>query len=86
MVQKTKGQLGWSNSQMMAMILVYFAHDPGIEKIYRAWVTEFARTNGVAIEDVEQAVYNRRRYQARVRRLELSERAGTLILDKKVAT
>lgn len=86
LVQKTKGELGWSNSQMMTMILTYFAHDPGVEKIYRQWLESFAGQTGLTAQEIEQAVYDRRRYLARVKRLELCKQRGEWISDQKIAT
>lgn len=86
LIQSAKSDLGWSNSQMMTMILAYFSYDPGNEKIYRQWVTKFVERHSCTVEQVEAAIYDRRRYQARVKRLEMSERAGHLISDRKIAT
>lgn len=86
LVQRRKTELGWSNSQLMVMILTYFSHDPGIEKIYRQWAKELSESSGLSEAEIEQAVYDRRRYQARVKRYELSLQRGELVSDRKIAT
>lgn len=86
LVQRRKAELGWSNSQLMVMILTYFSHDPGIEKIYRQWAKELSESFGLSEAEIEQAVYDRRRYQARVKRYELSVQKGELVSDRKIAT
>ncbi|HEY9598318.1 MAG TPA: hypothetical protein V6D33_11670 [Cyanophyceae cyanobacterium] len=86
LVQRRKTELGWSNSQLMVMILTYFSHDPGIEKIYRQWAKELSESSGLSEAEIEQAVYDRRRYQARVKRYELSVQKGELVSDRKIAT
>ncbi len=86
LVQKRKSELGWSNSQMMVMVLTYFCYDPGIEKLYRQWIKELTASSGLSEEEIEQAVFDRRRYQARVKRYDLSVQKGELISDRKIAT
>jgi len=81
-----KKELGYSNSQMMTLILVYFAYDPGIEKIYRNWVDGIAINLGCNVADIEGAVYDHRRLEARQRRYEMSLKQGKLITDRKIPT
>ena len=86
LLQTKKKELGYSNSQAMTLILVYFAYDPGIEKIYRQWAQGMAMNLGCSIAEVEQAVYDHRRLEARQRRYEMSLKQGKLVTDKKVPT
>lgn len=86
LVQAKKRELNWTNSQMMTTILSYFVFDPGIEKIYRNWIAITIATLSCTEAEIEKAVWDRRRYQARVKRLELSERKGELVRDRKIAT
>lgn len=86
LVQKAKNQLNWSNSQLMTMVLTYFAYDPGTQKIYRQWLEDFSGQAGITPQEVEKAVYDRRRYLARVKRLELCKQRGEWIDDRKIAT
>lgn len=86
LIQQRKGELKWSNSQMMTMVLTYFAHDPGIQKVYRQWMEAMTASSGLSEAEIEQAVYDKRRYQARVKRYEMSLQRGEFVSDRKVAT
>ncbi len=86
LLQTKKKELGYSNSQVMTLILVYFAYDPGIEKIYRQWVNGVAMNLGCSVAEVEQAVYDYRRLEARQRRYEMCLKQGKFVSDRKVPT
>ncbi|NEO40019.1 MAG: hypothetical protein F6J90_28270 [Moorea sp. SIOASIH] len=86
MVQTRKAQLGWSNSQLMTAILCHFVFDPSIEKIYLRWLTDTRQRLDCTQEEIEKAVWDRRQYQAQVKRLELSEKKGELVSEPKVST
>ncbi|NEP55893.1 MAG: hypothetical protein F6K31_02570 [Symploca sp. SIO2G7] len=86
MVQTRKTQLGWSNSQLMTAILCHFVFDPSIEKIYQRWLTDTCQRLDCTQEEIEKAVWDRRQYQAQVKRLELSEKKGELVSEPKVST
>lgn len=86
LIQERKKELNWSNSQMMVMILVYFAHDPGVQKIYQSWSQGLAMKLGCTVPDIEKAVYDRCRYLARVKRYEMSIQRGEFVSDRKIAT
>jgi hypothetical protein len=86
LVQEAKSNLGWTNSQTMALIVAYFAYSPGIEKIYQKWVQEFAQAHGLTVPEVEELIYQRRLLQARKQRLKMSKQQGRFIDDRKVAT
>lgn len=86
LLQEAKDKLEWSNSQIMSLVLAYFAYNPGIQKLYQAWAQKFADENGLAIAQVEQLVYDRRRLQARKQRLKLSKQQNRFIDDRKIAT
>jgi hypothetical protein len=86
LVQEAKSNLGWTNSQTMALIVAYFAYSPGIEKIYQKWAKDFADDHCLTIAQVEELIYQRRLLQARKQRLKMSKQQGRFIDDRKVAT
>lgn len=85
-IKEHRDRLKWSNSIMMQLILSYFVHDPGIETIYRRWIADLCKQHGLTEQEVEKKIYDRRRIQAATVRLKESEKRGTIVRDRKIAT
>jgi hypothetical protein len=85
LVQQTKERLGYSKSQLMTTALALFIYDPGITGLYGEFLEQLAQKHGISVEEVEQKIFDRRRYQSRVKRLELSRQRGEFVSDRKLS-
>jgi hypothetical protein len=85
LVQQKKESLGYSNSQVMTIALALFIYDPGITALYDKYVKGLAEKHSISVEKVQQKIFDLRRYQARVKRLELSRKKGKFVSDRKLS-
>lgn len=85
LVQQKKEKLGYSNSQLMTIALALFIYDPGITALYDDFIEGLAQKHSISVEDVQQKIFDFRRYQARVKRLELSRQRGEFVSDRKLS-
>ncbi|NEP55979.1 MAG: hypothetical protein F6K31_03005 [Symploca sp. SIO2G7] len=85
LVQQKKELLGYSNSQVMTIALALFIYDPGITALYDEYVKGLAEKHSISVEEVQQKIFDLRRYQARVKRLELSRKKGEFVSDRKLS-
>lgn len=85
LVQQKKEKLGYSNSQLMTVALALFIYDPGITALYEDFVKGLSERHSISIEEVQQKIFDFRRYQARVKRLELSRQQGEFVSDRKLS-
>lgn len=86
LVMRRKEQLGLSNSQIMAISLSLFVNDLAINELYEQYLDSLSDKYGVTTSQIEQKIFDYRRYQARVKRLELSRAKGAFVSDRKIAT
>lgn len=82
----TRDKLGWNNSHLMTVSLCLFVSDPGVKQAYQGFLTQVSEQSGLSATEVEQKIFDRRRYEARVKRLELSRQRGEFVGDRKIAT
>ncbi len=77
---------GWNNSQLMTLALSLFVSDLGIKEVYQRFLDQISDQSGLATAEIEQRIFDCRRYEAREKRLELSRQQGQFIGDRKIAT
>jgi hypothetical protein len=80
-----KERLGWNNSQMMTLALTLFVTDLGIKEVYQQFLDQISDQSGLATAEIEQKIFDCRRYEARVKRLELSRQRGEFVSDRKLS-
>ncbi|HEY9610631.1 hypothetical protein [Allocoleopsis sp.] len=86
LVMRRKDQLGLSNSQIMTISLSLFVNDLAINELYQQYLDALSEKYGLSTNQIEQKIFDFRRYQARVKRLELSKAKGEFVSDRKIAT
>ncbi len=79
-----KDRLGWNNSQLITLALSLFVNDLGIKEVYQQFLKQIADKSGLSTAEVEQKIFDCRRYEARIKRLELSRAKGEFISDRKL--
>lgn len=80
-----KDKLGWNNSQLMTLALSLFVSDLGIKEVYRQFLNQISEQSGLTAAEIEQKIFDCRRYEARVKRLELSKQRGEFVSDRKLS-
>lgn len=80
-----KDRLGWNNSQLMTLALSLFVSDLGIKEVYRQFLDQISEQSGLSRAEIEQKIFDCRRYEARVKRLELSKQRGEFVSDRKLS-
>lgn len=80
-----KEKLGFNNSQLMTLALSLFVNDLGIKEVYKQYLDQIATDAGLSTTEIEQKIFDCRRYEARVKRLELSRAKGEFMSDRKLS-
>lgn len=86
LVMNRKEELGLSNSQLMTVALSLFVNDLAIKELYEQYLDMLSDKYELTTAQIEQKIFDYRRLQARIKRLELSKAKGELITDRKIAT
>lgn len=86
LVMRRKEQLSLSNSQIMTIAISLFVNDLVINELYQQYLDALSEKHGLTTAQIEQKIFDFRRYQARAKRLELSKAKGEFISDRKIAT
>jgi hypothetical protein len=86
LVMKRKEQLGLSNSQLMTISLSLFVNDLAVQELYEQYLAMLSEKHGLTTNQIEQKIFDYRRLQARIKRLELSKAKGEFISDRKIAS
>jgi hypothetical protein len=84
LVMKRKEELKLTNSQLMSLALTLFVTDPAINQLYQQYLKNLSSRSGLSVAEIEQKIFDYRRYQARVKRLELSRQRGEFVSDRKL--
>lgn len=80
-----KDRLGWNNSQLMTIALSLFVADLGIKEVYQQFLDQISEQAGLTTAQIEQKIFDCRRYEARVKRLELSRQKSEFVSDLKLS-
>jgi hypothetical protein len=81
-----RDKFGWNNSQLMTLALSLFVNDLGVKEVYEQFLDQIAEQSGLTTAEIQQKIFDCRRYEARVKRLELSRQRGEFVSDRKIAT
>ena len=81
----TKDRLSWNNSQLMTLALSLFVSDLGVKEVYQKFLNQITEASGLSAAEIEQKIFDCRRYEARVKRLELSRQKGEFVDDRKLS-
>lgn len=86
LVMNRKEELRLSNSQLITIALSLFVNDLAIKELYEQYLHLLSEKSGLTPSQIEQKIFDYRRLQARIKRLELSKTKGEFITDRKIAT
>ena len=81
----TKEELSLNNSQLMTLALSLFVSDLGVRRVYSRFLVQVSESSGLSPSEIEQKIFDCRRYEARVKRLELSRQRGEFVTDRKLS-
>jgi hypothetical protein len=85
LVMHKRNELEWNNSQLMTLALSLFVNDLGIKEVYQQFLDQISAQSDLSSNQIEQKIFDCRRYEARVKRLELSRQKGEFVSDRKLS-